>query len=178
MLNLIAQFGDSGSGLSSLGLDGQSFLIQLVTFIIALLVLRRWAFKPIIRIMNERRDTIEKGVSLGQQMEKDKAELEVKAEKILHDARNEADKIVAEAQEASRQSIREAETQAKDKAETILESAQDRIKQEAAKAKKQLEGEIVGLVSEATEALVREKVDAKKDASLIEKFLSEQRSAS
>src|SRR5580704_11336522 len=102
-MHLITTFGDSSSGLSALGVDGRAFLIQLITFILAYLVLRKWAFGPIIKILRERRETIENGVKLGEQMKKEEAEMEAKVEKALHDARAKADEIIASAQDTGRQ---------------------------------------------------------------------------
>jgi F-type H+-transporting ATPase subunit b len=169
---LLTQFGSS-SGLGTLGLNFSSFLIQLLTFVIALLVLRKWAFKPILKIMNERRETIEKGVSLGEQMEKEKTELEAKIDKQLHEARLKADEIIATANEAARQSIADTEAKAKKKAEDILASAEERIAQKTHSIREQMKKEMVGLVADATEAVLREKIDAKKDTQLIEKALEE-----
>lgn len=177
MFSLVTQFGESSdTGIGALGVDGKAFLIQLVTFVLALWVLKRFAFKPILKVLNERRDTIEKGVKLGEQMQKDKAELETKVTEALHKARTEADKIVADAHQAGRQAISEAEDTARAKADTMIEQAKDRIKQDTAAARKKLEKDVAGLVAEATEAIIHEKVDAKKDASLIEKALQESRS--
>lgn len=171
MLSLLTQFGDSSSGIGALGVNGQTFLIQLITFIIALLVLRQWAFKPIIKVMNERRETIEKGVKLGEQMEKEKAELEDKATKMLHETRQQADGIIAGAQETARQTVRDAEDKAREKATGILKEAEDRLAQDAARVRREIEKDVVGLVADATEVIVHEKVDAKKDAELIDRAL-------
>lgn len=171
MMQPLTTFADSSSGIGALGVDGKAFLIQLVTFILAYLVLQRYAFKPIIRVMRERRETIENGVRLGEQMKKEYAALEAKVEKELHEARQKADEIIAEAQDGGRQAVREAEEKARAKAEGILSDAQARISQEAARARQHLEKEVVSLVSEATETIIGEKVDAKKDASLIERAL-------
>ncbi|HVX56754.1 MAG TPA: F0F1 ATP synthase subunit B [Candidatus Saccharimonadales bacterium] len=164
-------FGDSTSGIGALGFDGQAFLIQLITFILAFLVLRRWAFKPILKILHERRATIESGVKLGEEMQKEKAELAAQVEEELHKARQEADGIIAGAQDSGRQAIREAEEKARQKADGVIAEAQSRIAQETARARQQLEKEMVSLVSDATEAIIQEKVDAKKDAALIERAL-------
>lgn len=177
MLSLLTQFGDSSSGLGALGLNGQTFLIQLVTFIIALLVLRQWAFKPILKVMNERREAIEKGVQLGQQMEKEKVELEGKVEKALHEARQQADTIIAGAQDSARQIVREAEDKAREKATLVLQEADANIVQNTARARQALEKELIGLVSDATEAIIDEKIDAKKDAELIERTIRERQTA-
>jgi F-type H+-transporting ATPase subunit b len=174
MLNLFTQFGSSSStGIGALGFNPQAFLIQLITFIIALLVLRKWAFKPILKIMNERRELIEKGVSLGEQMQKEKDKMETKVDEVLHDSRVKADAIVREAEDQARATIKASEDQAKERVDGILKSAEDRIKQETIQARRQLEKEVVDLIADTTEAVIKEKVDAKKDSDLIKRALKE-----
>ncbi len=73
----------SSSGIGALGIDGKAFIIQLVTFILAFLVLQKWAFGPIIRIMEQRRKTIEEGVSLGEEMRKERTALDAKVSEEL-----------------------------------------------------------------------------------------------
>lgn len=170
---LILNFADSQSGIGALGFSGTDFIIQLITFLLAYLILKRWAFSPIIKVMRERRETISKGVSLGEQLEKEKEELEVKVEELIAKARSDADQIISSAEEAARQTIREAETTARDKADNIVDDAQTRIKQEAARVRLKLEQDLIGLVSDATEAIIEEKVDTKKDAQLISRFLKQ-----
>jgi len=173
----ITQFADSTSGIGALGLDLKALVIQLISFLLAFWVLKRFAFKPILKIMDERRKTIEAGVNLGEQMKKDQAALEAKVAQALQKARQEADGIIAGAQETSRQTVREAEEAARTKAQTIIDAAEDRIKSDTQRARKQLEGELVSLISDATEAIIGEKVDAKKDAQLIDKALKERQAA-
>jgi len=165
------------SGIGALGFSGQALLIQLVTFLLVFAVLRKWAFKPITKVMNERRETIESGVKLGEKMQKDQAELEANIAAELNKARLEADGIVVSAQDNARDLVREAETKARVKADSIIEQAKERTAQDVARARKKLEGELVGLISDATEAIIDEKVDAKKDAALIDKALKEHASA-
>jgi F-type H+-transporting ATPase subunit b len=174
---LLTQFGESSSGIGALGVDPRAFVIQLITFILAFLVLRRYAFSPILRVLAERRETIEKGVKLGEQMQREQAELEEKVERMLHNARQEADSIISNAQDAGRQAIREAEEKAREKAEGILTEAEARIEQETQRARKALEKELVGLVADATEAILGEKIDTQKDAQLIDRALKEQANA-
>lgn len=171
----LTNFGDSSSsGLGALGVDFHAFVIQLITFLLAYFVLRRYAFGPILKILRERRETIEGGVKLGEQMRKDKAELEAKVEELLHKARQEADGIIASAQDSGRQAVLDAEEKARQKAAGIVDAAESRIQQDTARARQQLEKELVGLVADATEAVIGEKVDAKKDSALIDRALKEQ----
>ena len=173
----LTQFGDSSSGLGSLGIDGEAFVIQLVTFVIAFWVLQRYAFKPILKVLNRRRETIESGVKLGEQMQKERVALEASVAEALHKARRDADTILAAANEAARESIRDAETKARAKADSIINEAKERTAQDVKRARKELEQELVGLISEATEVIIDEKVDAKKDAELINRALKERQAA-
>jgi F-type H+-transporting ATPase subunit b len=179
MIQFVTQFAadESSSGIGALGLNLTSLIIQLVTFVLAFLVLRQFAFKPIGKVLRERREVIESGVSLGEEMKKERAELDKKISDELHAARLKADGIVAEAHDAGRAAIAEAETKARDKAEGIINDAKSRGEQDVQQMRKDLEKELVGLVSDATEAIIDEKVDAAKDAALIDKALLMQRAA-
>ncbi len=177
MTTILTQFGDSSSGIGALGLDGKALIVQLVTFVLAYLVLRRFAFGPILKVLKERRELIESGVKLGEEMKQAKAELAEQIDKTLHDTRKEADGIIAGAQEAARDTVREAEDKARAKAAGILTDAEARIATDTQRARKKLESELVGLISDATEAIIGEKVDAKKDAALISRALKEQQAA-
>lgn len=171
MTVFLTQFGAASSGIGALGINGTALIIQIVTFLLAFWALQHWAFKPIIKLMNERHKTIEKGVKLGQEMEQEKAALENKVAETLHKARSEADGIVAEAKSEARQVVQEAEDEARTKAENLIKEADEKIEQNMARAWKEMEKEFVGLVSDATEVIVGEKVDAKKDASLMDRAL-------
>jgi len=176
MITNFTQFAadSSSSGIGALGVDFGALVIQLVTFVLAFLVLKRFAFKPILKVLQERRDLIEQGVSLGEQMKKDQTELQATIARELKSARQEADGIIAGAEETAKQTIRSAEDKARDKAAGILSDAESRIATETQRARKALEGELVGLISDATEAIIQEKVDAKKDAQLIDRALKGQ----
>ena len=165
-------FGASSSGIGALGVSWSAFIIQLITFLLAYLVLRKWAFGPILKVLRERRETIAQGVTLGEQMQKEKAELTAKVEQLLADARNKADGIVADANEAGKDALHKAEADALAKADIIIKEAKEQTKHDIAQARRQLEADIVGLISAATEALTYEKVDTKKDAELIDRALA------
>lgn len=160
-----------GSPLAALGVDAKSLIFQLITFFLVFLVLKRFAFKPITKMLVERRKVIEDGVKMGQRMERERAKLDAEVIKVMRDARTEADKIISNGQKEARDIIREAEKVGQRKVDTMLADATDRINEEAEQAKRRLEKEIVGLVSDATEAIVEEKIDPKKDAKLIDKAL-------
>lgn len=159
------------SGIGALGISPGAFIIQLITFVFVFLLLKKFAFKPIVNMLEERRKVIDEGVRMGTTMAKEREKLEAEVAKVLNEARHDADKIIATAHKEAREVMREAEKTAARKAETMIADAEARIKEETQASRRKLERDIVGLVSEATEAIVEEKVDAKKDAALIDKAL-------
>ena len=175
MVHIPTTFAESSSGLGALGVDGRAFVVQLITFVLAYLVLRKYAFKPILKVLNDRKLAIEKGVELGAEMQKQRTELDRKVTEELHKARSEADTILAEAHDAAKTTVRSAEDKAREKAAGIVKEAEANADQAVKRARKALEVELVGLISDATEAIIDEKVDAKKDAALIDKALAGQR---
>ena len=158
-------------GISAIGLSPSAFVIQLISFVIVLLILNKFAFKPIGKKLEERRLVIDDGVKMGQKLEKERAKLDVEVKNTMRQARQDADKVVATAHKESREITREAEKAAAKKVEVMMADADARIEEESERARRRLEKDIVALISEATEALVGEKVDAKKDAELIDKIL-------
>lgn len=159
------------AGIAALHISFSSFVIQLITFVFVFALLKKFAFKPIVRMLEERRKVIDDGVKMGQRMEKERAKLDTEVVKVMRDARAEADKIISNGQKEAREIIRDAEKVGQRKVDTMLSDAEARIGEESDQAKRKLEKEIIGMVSEATEAIVEEKVDPKKDAVLIDKAL-------
>ena len=159
------------SGIGALGISPSAFLIQLISFVIVFLLLKKFAFTPIVKLLEERRKTIENGVKAGQEFAKERAKMEKEHTEIVREARREADKIVANAHKEARDVIRDAEKVAARKSETMISDAEVRIHEETERAKRGLEKDIIGLVSEVTEAVVGEKIDAKKDGQIIDKIL-------
>jgi F-type H+-transporting ATPase subunit b len=171
MVHMLLAADTSGSPLAALGVDLKSLIFQLITFLLVFLLLKRFAFKPITKMLAERRKTINDGVRLGQELEQQRAKLDEERAKVLRGAREEADQIVATAHKESRDVLREAEQAARRRSDALVADAEVRIEEEKERAKRGLEKDIVGLVGEATEAIVDEKVDSKKDDELIKKTL-------
>jgi F-type H+-transporting ATPase subunit b len=167
----------ANSGIGALGVGLKQLIIQLVTFLLALFVLKKWAFKPIVKVLNQRRKIVEDGVRLGEKMRVDEQKLEEKIEKTIHVARKQADQIINDANQTVRQMVAQAETDARVKADQILAETRTKTKQEMEFARRKLEGEMAGLVAQATSAVIDEKVDSKKDAGLIERALASARRA-
>ncbi len=91
----------SGNLLTSLGLSWGKFLAQVLLFLIVYTVLKKYAFGPIQQVLEERAKRIADGEEKLKQIEKDRAEADANAQKVIDEANTKADRLVAEARESA-----------------------------------------------------------------------------
>jgi F-type H+-transporting ATPase subunit b len=99
------------------------------------------------------------------------AKAEARAEEILIKARTQADKSLADAKQASRGVISEAEAAAEKRANLIIDEARAQLDEERQKLRHELRTELADLVAIATEKIIEEKLDQKRDATLIDRAI-------
>ncbi|HEX4662042.1 MAG TPA: F0F1 ATP synthase subunit B [Candidatus Saccharimonadales bacterium] len=149
----------------------QSFVFQLITFILVLVLLRMFVYKKLVATLESRRAAVEQSLD---QAKESAAELEQSREKVaglIKQARAEADDIVATGQKESAAILDAAREKAVTQAEHIVTEAQARIEAEVRKARTELKKETIQLVAMATEKIIGEKLDPKKDEQLITRAL-------
>jgi F-type H+-transporting ATPase subunit b len=179
VLQIIQIFGETAShgaeeahGIAALGLDPWAILAQAGTFLVLFWVIKKFALTKIVNTLEERRQTIDKGVRLGYEMADEREKLQQKIEDELRKTREKADQIIAEAHKEAGITLKDAEASAAAKVDTMLEDARARITEDMQKAKNELEKDMRHLVADATEIIIGEKLDAKKDDALIKRALS------
>ena len=156
-----------------ISLSLQEILTQAAAFILLVWVLKKMAWRPLLKLLDERREKIRSGFheieqakkeveTLKQDYEKARANIEEEARGKLQQAVDDGKRIAKEIQEGARTS-----------AQNILEKAKEDIRLEVAKAKVTLRGEIVDLTLRATERLIEEKVDEKKDKEIVLNFIDQ-----
>jgi F-type H+-transporting ATPase subunit b len=152
-------------------IDIKLIIAQAVNFGIVLLVLWKFAYKPILKTLNDRSSKIEKGIKDAESSGVKLAEMEKKEKEVLLQAREEAQKIIQQAEKTALQNAKDLEVAAKEQSEKTLEDAKKQIQQEKNKAVKEAKSEIAELVMSATEKIIGEKMDSSKDKELIEKAI-------
>jgi F-type H+-transporting ATPase subunit b len=148
-----------------------SVIAQLVNFAIVMAVLYIFAYKPILKTLNERTKKIEKGLKNAEEATNKMKEMEEKEKEILSEARKEAQKIINLAENNAEKSKEEISKKAKEEADRILSDAQKRIEDEKNKMLQEVKSEVAGLVISVTEKIIGEKIDQKKDNDLINKVI-------
>lgn len=159
--------------LSALGLNWQLFIEQGLAFVVLVWVLKKFVYPTLIKSIDERRNQIEAGLKEAKESQEALGKAEAKVEKLLAEARKEADEIIARSHLETQAMVADAETKAKTRAEQIVKDAHAQLEADIAKARTALKNETVKLVALATEHVIGEKLDDHKDAGLIKAALSE-----
>lgn len=164
---------EPASGIGAFNLNLKSFLFQLATFVIVLLVLRRWVFPKITATLEARRQTLEESLVKAKQTEEVLVQAEQKAGEIIRAAREQADRALADANTQARDIIAKAEAAAEVQAKRLSEESKERLSHERDRLHDELKSELTGLVIVATEKVLRQKVNSREDSHLVERAIKE-----
>jgi len=145
-----------------------------IIFTLLLIVLKKFAWKPILNSVDERNKSIEEALKAADKAKEEMASLNADNERILQEARVERDTLLKEAREIKNSIINEAKEQANTEAEKILTSTKEQISNEKMKALTELKNQVAELSIEMTEKVLKlELSDAVKQKEFISKSLKE-----
>ena len=136
--------------LNTFGLEWPKFLAQLILFIIVYFILKKFAFGPIIAMLEERRKKIEEGQLNAQKIKQQLAEAEKRHQEILAKANVEAQKLIDQARESAGIVADKKAQEALAAAEQIIAKAQEAAALEHERSMQQLKRELGHLVVETT----------------------------
>ncbi|GAA0737389.1 MULTISPECIES: F0F1 ATP synthase subunit B [Flavobacteriaceae] len=147
---------------------------SLITFVILLFVLRKFAWKPILGAVEDREEGIKSALASAENARKEMENLKADNERILQEARSEREALLKEAREIKAKIIADAEEDAQAKASKMIEQAQAAIESEKKAAMAELKNHVAGLSLEIAEKVVREELSNKdKQLQLVESMLGE-----
>jgi len=159
--------------LEKLGIDWRLLIAQLINFVVLLGVLYKFAYKPLLKLLQDRSEKIEKSLADAKRIEEHLGAAQKEQRRIIADAEREASKVREEA-------IARAEKQGEELLERTRHQAEDII----AKAKQQIEAhkrqmvsdaqtELAGLVTTACEKVLSDVMDQNIERRLAEKTVRE-----
>lgn len=152
-------------------IDLKILIAQMVNFAIVLLVLYKFAYKPILKTMNDRTSKIEKGLKDAEEVGKKLQETEEKEKEVLANAKREAQAIIETAEKTAMKNKEELLAEAKKKSEEIVANTQKQLEEEKKKMISEVKAEVASLVVAATGKIIDEKLDSQKDKEMIEKAI-------
>lgn len=140
--------------LTNFGVTWSKFGAQVILFIIVYVILSKFAFGPILAMLNERRRRIEEGQHNAEKIKRQLAEAELRYQEALRKANEDATKLIEEARASSEAHTQKQIQQAITDAEGIIAKAKDTINSERAKMVAEVKSEMVGLVVNTTAQVV------------------------
>ena len=146
-----------------------------VIFILLLVILKNFAWKPILKAVDDRNNSITEALSSAEKAKAEMEQLSANNEKILQEARIERDSIIKEARAIKENTISEAKNKASIEAEKIILSAKEQISNEKMKAMTALKNEIADISIQMAEKILKSELkDEKSQKKLIEETLKNQ----
>lgn len=162
--------------MDKLGLNLGFLLVQILSFAILFVVLRAWVYKPIMAVLDKRRQTIAQGLEDARVAAEARANAERESSKILAEAQSKAAEIVREATDRAEAAVREVRVSADAEMTKARENALAEIEQERNRVLSEVRGQVAALAMAATHKLIGESLDEKRQRSLLEEFFSGVRS--
>lgn len=132
------------------GVDWPHFIAQCVSFSIVLFLLHRFAYKPILQILEDRRQRIKEGLENAERIKAELAKTEAARQEALSQANQQATRLIEEARAAASRVIEQETQKAISTANQIIAKAREASDAELVRLKAELRREIGRLVVETT----------------------------
>jgi F-type H+-transporting ATPase subunit b len=135
----------------------------LVAFLIVFFILKKFAWKPIIKGLNDRETSIADAIATAEKVKLEMAQLKNDNEALLASAREERSAMLKEAKEIKDKIVNDAKNEAKAQAAKIIADAQASINQQKMAAIVDLKNQVGNLVVEVSEKVLRKELSNKAD---------------
>jgi F-type H+-transporting ATPase subunit b len=145
----------------------------LIAFLVALFVLRKYAWPAITEALEKRQHAIEESIDTAERARAESAELLEEYRARLREARTQAEEILVRARKAGEVVERESVEEAKAKREELLEQTRRDIEAETRRAIQEIRSEVADLTILATEKVTRKTLDDDDQKRLVEEALGE-----
>ncbi len=159
--------------LVKLGINPAWLITQIVTFIVMLVVLRQFAYKPVLNMLETRKQKIQESLEYAERIKREAAEQQKEFDRKLEEARREAQTAAAAAAQVGEKEREAILTQAREEARKLIEQAKVQIEYERKQMLSQVRDEVVRLSLLATQKVVSQSLDERAHRKLVDEFLSQ-----
>ena len=154
-----------------LGLDYKLIIAQIVNFVLLLVILQRLAYKPVLKMLKDRTDKIDKSLRQAKKIEEElKNTEEIKLAEIKK-AKEESQEIIKEAYETSEKRSQESIEKTKAKTQEIVEKAKQEIKTEKENSIQEAKKEIADISIQIAGKIIGKNIDENKQKDLVDDVL-------
>lgn len=158
--------------MEQLGINPIFLLSQIINFLVLAFLLQRFAYKPILNVLDKRREEVEKGLEDARLAAEARANAESERQQVLDQARAEAQGVVAEATQRGEDQAAKIVAAAQEQAQAILAEARSEAQAEQERLLGEMRGQIAALSIAAANRLVGEALDEERQMQLVNEFFS------
>ena len=158
--------------LTDFGVQPIYLAAQMVNFIILLLILKKFLYRPILKVLNDRKKTISNSLLEAEQITTQLQTTEVKAAEKLSDASKQAREIIANASNTAHQIIVEAHEKAQVDVDLMMEQGKQSISVERETMKNEMRQELAGLVVLGMERIAGKVLDQPDHTKIVDQTIN------
>lgn len=167
-----AASGESAGGGNPISLD-LTYLVQIISFLILFLILKKFAWKPLMNMMEKRRQFIEDNLAHAEQERQEAERIRQEYQQEMRQARQEAQAIMERAAKTSEERAAQILAEARLDTEKMKRSALADIEREREKAIADVRAQVVDLSIAVAEKILQQKLDMQGHETMINKFIQE-----
>lgn len=157
----------------SLGINSSTLIAQVINLVILFGLLYLVAYKPIMRMMDERSGKIKESMDNAEHIKQQAERAEEEASKRIDEAAKEGQEAIARAVRTGEEVRQEAQQKAKSEGEALIARARAEIQRERDEAIDQLRGEFADITIDAAGKVIDRTLDKKAHREIIDKVLKE-----
>ena len=159
--------------MEAIGINIPGLISQFINFGVFLLLLTVFLYRPVVRMLDQRSDSIKESLEQAERAKEESAKSEEQVQQALAESRDRAQQIVQQAQELSRKIEEDAKDTARTEAEGLVVRARSDIQRERDDAIEKVRKEFADLAITAAEKVINSSLDADKHRNLVEDVLNE-----
>lgn len=150
------------------------FFWQIILFVLLLLLLRKYAWIPILKAVNEREEGIKRALQAAEDAKKEMQNVSADNERLVQEARAEREAMLKEAREIKEKMIAEAKAQAQQEGDKIIKQAQESIEGEKKAAIADIKKQVATLSVEIAEKVLQDQLkDKQKQLKLVDQLVDD-----
>ncbi len=157
--------------ISTFHVDAGLFLAQVINFAIVFSILYFFAFKPLVKVMAERSERIDKSLKEADEIEQRLAKTASEQDEIISSAKRQAALLIEEADKRGEERRSELVAKAKEEVGLVINNEKAKLAREKAETLKEIKRDVADLVVAVVEKVLAEKMTSAKDQELIKKLV-------
>ena len=158
--------------LGNLGINLSYLVVQILNFFIVMLIMSFWAYKPILKVLDERSNKIAKSLEDARKSEESLAAAQSEADKIISEAQAERARIVADSTQRAEKTAADIQAAAEEEKARVVEQAEAEVVEAKERMLTDLRPQVAALAIAAANKIVEVGLDESRQRSLINEFFS------